>query len=165
VRGGKEERMELFVHEAGSEDPQLVAFDPADTVASVAGEQDGEALALWLEDSDEPLDSSLTLGEAGVTEHQHVHRARCRKIDVTIRYGGQEPIEREFGPAKTIKRVYEWATGDHGFPLSPDQRAKHVLALPGADAYLAWTVQIGSVADAGSCSVTLELYPKERFEG
>lgn len=158
--------MDLYLHEAGQKDPQLIEVTPTETVAQVAGDgDDGEAFELWLEDQEEPLDRSQTLEQAGVVDRQHVHRSRCRRIAVTVRYAGREPIEKPFGPAKTIRRVFDWATGEHGFPLTPEQRAKHVLALPGADQYLAWTVHVGSVADPATCGVTLELYPKERFEG
>jgi hypothetical protein len=158
--------MELYVHEAGKEDPDLVEFEPTETVAGVGGESaEGAAFDLWREDEDESLDPSQTLEQAGIGDREHVHRSRCRRIAVTVRYAGREPIEKSFGPARTIKQVFHWATGEHGFPLTPEQRAKHVLALPDVDHYLAWTVHIGSLADPATCSVTLELYPKERFEG
>jgi hypothetical protein len=158
--------MELYVHEAGKEDPELEDVAPTDTIAAVSGESaECEAFELWREDEEDPLARSQTLEQTGIGDHQHVHRGRCRRIAVTVRYAGREPIEKPFGPAKTIKRIFDWATGEHGFPLTPEQRAKHVLALPGADQYLAWTVHIGSIADPVTCSVTLELYPKERFEG
>jgi hypothetical protein len=158
--------MELYVHGSDKEGPDLVEFEPAQTVAEVGGESaEGEAFELWREDEDEPLDRSQTLEQVGIGDRQHVHRSRCRMIAVTVRYAGRKPIEKAFGPAKTIKQVFLWATGEHGFTLTPEQRAKHVLALPDADHYLAWTVHIGSLADPATCSVTLELYPKERFEG
>jgi hypothetical protein len=162
----REVTMELHMHEAGKEGPHLVELEPTQTVAEVGGKSaEGEEFELWLEDEDEPLDRSQTLEQAGIGDRQHVHRSRCRRIVVTARYAGREPIEKPFGPAKTIKQVFHWATGEHGFPLTPEQRAKHVLALPDADHYLAWTVHVGSLADPATCSVTLELYPKERFEG
>lgn len=61
--------------------------------------------------------------------------------------------------------MYRWASGPHAANLSPEQAAKHVLAVPGADHFLADSVHIGSLAQPGSCAVTLDLLPRERFEG
>lgn len=81
-----------------------------------------------------------------------------------MRYGGVDHTHF-FGPATTIRRIFEWATGKDGFNLTDEQRAKHVLALPGADHFLGWTVHSGSLVPAGTCAAVLDLDPKARFEG
>ena len=78
--------MELYVHKAGKEDPDLVEFEPTETVAGVGGESaDGAAFDLWREDEEEPLDPSQTLEQAGIGDSEHVHRSCCRRIAVTVR--------------------------------------------------------------------------------
>jgi hypothetical protein len=153
--------MELYLHTAGSEDPELIELEPSQTVGNLAG--DPQEL-IWLENSEEPLAPELTLEDAGVEHRGHIHRGRCREVEVRVRYGGREHNET-FRPAATIERVFRWATGEDAFDLTPPERAKHVLALPGADHFLAWNVHIGSLVEPGTCSVVLELAAKERFEG
>jgi hypothetical protein len=154
--------MELYVHSAGSEDPELVEVGASALVRElVVSEEDGH---VWIEEAEEELDLDITLEAAGIRHKHHIHRGRCHRIEVRVRYGGEDH-EKSFSPAATIKRVFDWAAGEHAFKLSKEQRAKHVLAIPGADHFLAWTVQVGSVAEQDTCSVVLELAPRERFEG
>jgi hypothetical protein len=110
-----------------------------------------------------PLDLDTTIEAAGIGHHHHVHRGRCRRIDVHVRFNGTK--SRDFNPAASIRRVFDWATGPEAFNLTPDQKAEHVLALPGADHFLDWDVRVGSLVTAGTCEVTLDLAPKSRFEG
>lgn len=157
--------MELYLHSPGPEEPELIERELSSTVADLLAEAGAEqSLSLWLQDADEPLQDALTLEEAGIASRAHVHRGRCRRIDVVVRYGGED-LPKDFSPSATIKRVFDWAVGEHGFKLSKEQRAKHVLAVPGADHFLAFTVHVGSVADLDTCSVVLDLAPRERFEG
>ena len=156
--------MEIYVHTAGNEDPELIQIEGSAPVREflVAGDGNGAVLVM-LEDVAEPIDLEITIEQAGIRHRDHVHRGRCRRVSTRVRYNGDE--NREFHPAATIRRVFEWATGPHGFNLTPEQKAEHVLALPGADHFLDWEVRIGSVVTPGSCDVVLDLLPKSRFEG
>ena len=49
--------------------------------------------------------------------------------------------------------------------MSPEQAAKHVLAVPGADHFLEDGVHVGSLVGPHNCTVTLDLLPRSRFEG
>jgi hypothetical protein len=157
--------MEIYVHSTRDEEPRLVVIEASATVSELVGAADGEETVLiWLEEADEPLELEITLEDAGARHRHHVHRGRCRRVEVRVRYGGRD-AERSFSPAATIERAFAWATGPEVFNLTAEERAKHVLALPGADHFLAWTVHVGSVVEAGTCATVLELAPKERFEG
>lgn len=154
--------MELFIHTAGKEDPDVVEVEETVLVRELlAGEDDGR---IWVEEVDEELTLDVTLADAGIHAHHHVHRGRCSRVEVVVRYNG-ENFTDTFGPGTTIKKVEKWAFGDKAADLSPDQAAKHVLALPGADHFLAATVHVGSLVTAGACQVTLDLLPRDRFEG
>jgi hypothetical protein len=89
-----------------------------------------------------------------------------RRIAVvtSVRYGGV-PKEKSFSPASTVERVFEWATGPNGFNLTPAEKAKHVLALPGADHPLDSATHVGSLVSHEGCHVQMDLAPKSRFEG
>ncbi len=153
--------MELYVHSEGQEDPELVVTA---TVAALVVVREGDDVEMiWIEDAEEPLELDITLEAAGVGHRHHVHRGRCRRVDVRVRYNGDR--SHDFPPSATVRRVFEWATGPKGFNLTPEEKAKHVLALPGADHALDRSVHIGSLVTRGSCDVVLDLAPKERFEG
>lgn len=156
--------MEIYIHTAGSEEPELIEIDDTVLVRELLAIGDGQGAELvMIEEVAEPIDLDITIGEAGIRHRHHVHRGRCRRIGVRVRYNGDK--SHEFHPATTIRRVFEWATGSHGFDLTPEQKAEHVLALPGADHFLDWEVRIGSLVTHGSCDVVLDLAPKSRFEG
>lgn len=154
--------IELFVHSPGAEDPALVTIGVTERVRVLLAE-DEPAGMVWIEEVDEELDLDLTFEEAGIRHRHNVHRGHCPRVDVVVRFNGE--FTRDFGPGTTIKTVYHWVSGPNGANLSPEQAAKHVLAVPGADHFLADTVHIGSLVLPGSCAVTLDLLPRERFEG
>jgi len=154
--------MDLFVHDRTGEDPQILEVDATAVVRTLVAE-DGSDAAVWVEEFDEEVDLDINFEQAGIGHRHHVHRGHCRHVEVMVRFN--RTFERAFGPAATIKRVYAWASGPNGANLSPEQAARHVLAIPGADHFLDSGVHIGSLVTPGTCSVTLDLLPRERFEG
>lgn len=155
--------MEVFVHSSGNEQPEVVEIEEVALIRSLIVESEPDS-GIWLEEVDEEIDLDITIEAAGIRHHHHVHRGRCHRVKVTVRFNGVNH-EHEYGPAATIKTVRTWACGPHAFKLSPVEAAKHVLALPGADHFLDDGVHIGSVATEGTCAVTLDLLPRSRFEG
>ncbi len=154
--------MELFVHTAGNEDPDVVEVEETILVRDLlSGDADGR---IWVEEIDEEISLDVTVVAAGIRHHHHVHRGRYPRVEVVVRFNG-ENFTSAFGPGTTIKNVEKWAFGDNAAALSRDQAAKHVLAVPGADHFLAATVHVGSLVTAASCQVTLDLLPRDRFEG
>src|SRR5438128_2146683 len=120
--------MEIYVHAPGAE-PVFAEVSEDMTVAALVAAHAVGAGQAWLEDADEALDDTATLREAGIGERDHVHVGRCRKVEVRVRYGGRDDIVKDFPPAKTIAKVFDWATGKHGFELTETERAKHTLGI------------------------------------
>ncbi|MCW2690809.1 MAG: hypothetical protein JWR37_5699 [Mycobacterium sp.] len=154
--------MELFVHTAGKEDPDVVVVEETLVVRELLAED--AAGRIWVEEIDEEVDLDISLAAAGIGHHHHVHRGHCPRVEVIVRFNG-ETFTDTFGPGATIKKVEKWAFGGKAADLAADQAAKHVLALPGADHFLAANVHVGSLVTTGSCQVTLDLLPRDRFEG
>lgn len=154
--------IELFLHGPGAEDPALITIDATRRVRELLVDKESDG-RVWIEEVDEEVDLDITLEEAGIRHRHHVHRNRCHRVEVIVRFNGE--FIRNFGPGTTIKTVYRWVSGSDAANLSPEQAAKHVLAVPGADHFLANSVHIGSLIQSGSCTVTLDLLPRERFEG
>ena len=158
--------LEVYLHVAGCEDPQLVAVASDGRVAdllAVAESVDANA-QLWLQDTTDPLDMASSLAEAGIGHRCHVHLGCCDSVKVQVRYH-TKPIVREFGPGARIRAVFAWATGPKGFELAESQVPKHGLMVPKSDHILDPDVHVGSLASRARCVVVLDLVPKERFEG
>lgn len=155
--------MELYVHSVGSEEPELIKVEATLLIRELVADRDGEEV--WIEEQDEALDLDITLEEAGLENRHHVHRGRCKRVEVSIRYGGQVTHSHIFPPSTTIERVFNWATGPEGYDLTPEERVKHMLIVPGADHALDKTVHLGSLLQDNKCEICLDLAPKERFEG
>lgn len=157
----REVPVELFVHAAGSEHPDIVEIEASALVRELlVGEGDGH---VWVEEADVEVDLDITVEAAGIRHHHHVHRGRCRTVEVTVRYNGS--YYRAYSPAATIRTVEKWAFGPEVAGFSPEQAAKHVLAVPGADHFLEDGVHIGSLVIPGECKVVLDLLPRSRFAG
>lgn len=153
--------MELFLHSEGGEGPEIVEVEPNAKVRTLATDPEGE---VWVEELDEEIDLDLTFEEAGIGRRRHVHRGPCHRVTVVVQFNATD-FEHEYGPGTTIQKVYGWASGDKAANLSPEQKAKHVLALPGADHFLADGVHIGSLITPGTCEVTLNLMARDAFGG
>jgi hypothetical protein len=154
--------MELFVHTPGSEHPETIEVEATALVRALLLDTEPDG-SIWRQEVDEEVDLDLTLEAADISHHHHVHRNRCHRVEVVVRFNGDH--ENDYGPATTIKAVEKWAFGPKVADFSPEQAAKHVLALPHADYFLEAGVHIGSLVTPGSCAVTLDLLPRSRFEG
>jgi hypothetical protein len=154
--------MELFAHAQGNEHPELVEIEATVLIRELLAGQDPDG-RVWIEEVDEEISLDITLEQAGIRHHHHVHRGRCHRVEVIIRFNGSH--EHNYGPATTIKTVEKWAFGPDVADFSPEQAAKHVLAVPGADHFLEGGVHVGSLVTPGSCKVVLDLLPRSRFEG
>ena len=154
--------MEVFVHRQQAERIALVTVETEDNL--------GEALDVkveefvWIEDSEEVLDSTITFGAAGIGDRGHVHVNVCRKVAVGARFNG-ETKSREFPPSVPIHRVYEWATGEHGFKLSETDKAEHTFQICGGKVQPEPSDHVGSFVADDKCEVCFDLVPKHRFEG
>jgi hypothetical protein len=155
--------LELFLHAAGREDPELIEVEATAVVRELLAGTDPEGV-IWIEEINEPVGLDITLEQATIGHRHHVHRGRCRQVEVAVRFNTSR-VERSFSPGTTIKTVYRWASGPDGFKLTPEQAAKHVLAVPGADHFLGNSVHIGSLVPTDSCKVDLDLLPRDRFAG
>lgn len=154
--------MELFIHSPGSEHPEMIEIEAAALVRELLIKNNSGGY-VWIEEVDEEINLDITLEAAGIRHHHHVHRGHCHRVEVVVRFNGDHT--HTYGPGTTIKRVEKWAFGPKVADLSPEQAAKHVLTVPGADHFLDAGVHVGSLVAPGSCKVILDLLPRSRFEG
>jgi hypothetical protein len=156
--------MNVYVHMRGGDEVALVEVEANSTVKEILSRSGApEGAEAWLQEAEQPLERAATLATLGVEERAHLHVSTCRKVAVSVRYGG-DTESRDFPPAETVASVFAWATGPQGFGLTPSERAKHTLAVCDGNTELDRSAHIGSFADE-DCSTCLDLAPKERFEG
>jgi hypothetical protein len=124
----------------------------------------GHECLVSLEEADEPLTPGVTLTSAGIGHRSRVHLHRCRKVDVTVSFNGQQK-SRAFSPAATIAWVTKWAVGKQGFDLDEVDAAEHVLQLSGTSIRPDEDAHLGTLVHNPSCVASFDLVPKQRVEG
>ena len=153
--------MEIYVHRREPSRVELRTVEEATPLSDAVGLADGELV--WLEDSDDALEATRPISEVGVTHRGHVHVNRCRRVEIEVNFNA-DARTRRFPPAATVRRVFEWATGNQGFKLSETDRAQHVLQICDTPTQPDESDHIGSFI-ADECGVCFDLVPKQRFEG
>ena len=92
-----------------------------------------------------------------------LHVTRCRHIEVTVRFNGEDAARR-FPPSATVERVRRWAAR-RAFHLSPRDAAEHVLQIQGTTIRPDRDVHIGTLTKGETCAVAFDLVPCKRVEG
>jgi hypothetical protein len=148
--------MQVFVHGAGSDSPEIVEVEETVMVRELLAGRDGELL--WVEEVDVPLELDLSLSAAGIRHGHHVHRSPCREIEVRLFAGEGRQTAHRFAPSAKVERAVVWGAENLGLgPVADveavDRRTGRVVD-PGT--------HIGSLAEAGNCSAELDLRPVHR---
>jgi hypothetical protein len=152
---------ELYIHRPRDERMELVTVTETMTVAEAVGVEDGEAV--WVEETEEQLQVTLTLVEAGIHHRGHVHVNRCHKVDVKVTYNGT-PKAHSFAPAVKVERVREWALSKKGFDIDPVDAAELFLVIGGTTVKVDLKDHVGSFVGA-DCDVSFDLISKPKTEG
>jgi hypothetical protein len=153
--------MEVFL--AHGREQRFVDIDPATMISAflAANGIDGD---LYAGDAADPLDHSKSLGEQGVKEGARLVVGRCRRIEVSIRFAGQDEKHESFPPGTAVRAVFAWATGKKGFDLPHVEAAKHTFQVCGGTEQPDLSDHIGAWA-GDDCKVCFDLVPKQKFEG
>lgn len=168
--------IEVFLQGHGVSDIVVVAVDPRTTLADLLVKVDrpgatDAGLLVFLEDVAGSLDLEAVVEELLplTTEGDNLpgvlrlHLARCRRVEVAVRFNGEE-AKRHFPPSATVDRVHHWATR-RAFEMTPRDAAEHLLQLQGSTVRPDRDVHIGTLTDADTCTVAFDLVPRKRVEG
>jgi hypothetical protein len=156
-----DETLELFVHRPAEQRIEIREIERTITVAEAVNLADGERV--WFEETETEIDTSISVVEAGLEHHGHVHVNRCHDVKTGVTYNG-DTKEHTFHPATRIERVFDWAVSKKGFSLTPADATEHVLQVTGT------TIQPDSHDHIGSfveehCTASFGLVPKQRPQG
>jgi len=148
----------------GDHEPRAITVEGDETIASLLArlreelpeaDLEPELMAAFAEDSEEEVAHDRKFCECHTHRPKILHFHRCRKIEVTVHYNGEE--SRDFKPNAKIRRVTEWATKK----FSLDEGRKWVLRAGSAEGeILDPDTNIGKLVKAPHCN--LELFLTER---
>lgn len=168
--------IEIFIQRHGVSDIAVANMAPERTVAELLASLEQpvgreEGFLVFLEDASAPIEVEAVLEEllplAGADEVEvialRLHLARCRHIEVSVRYNGEE-VKRRFPPGATVARVHHWAAR-RAFHLTPRDSAEHVLQIKGTATRPDRDVHIGTLVDGKTCDLAFDLVPRKRVEG
>lgn len=155
--------MRNFIHKAGMAELAVAEHEPTTTVADVATQHGGADALVFVDDNEEPVEPTLTLDAAGVSDDAHLHVARCRRVTATVNFK-EDSDTHEFPPNVAMAAVFEWAAGPNGFKLSATDKAEHMLVITGTETQVDEDSHLEGYVTEG-CAAEFDLVPKHRFEG
>ncbi len=101
----------------------------------------------------EPLAAGLTVDDAGVKRHSHVHCQRCRRVQVSVNY--QSRTEQQmFSPNAPIRRIRRWA--QKSFRLTGPAAGDFVLQPCGSDIDAGLQQWLAGFVGDATCSVCFD---------
>lgn len=152
--------MQIFLHT-----PTGLALveklDDATTIADLIDQAGLTDASAWIEDGEDALELTDRVAQVA-GDKSHIHVNRCRRVDVSINYGGKQK-SHGFSPGSTIQAVRQWAVGKDGFDLPVKERPKHEVGVCGTGVIADRNDHIGTLAT--DCTLCLDLAPKDRFQG
>jgi len=153
--------IEVILEGEGLSDVEAIRIpegSPArEIVAAVAikGGFPAEEAALFVEDTEEPLDLAVVAVPEEVSgKIHHVHRVR--KIEVEVFYQLQHK-EKKSPPSARVQRVLDWAVGKDGFNIDPSIAPEMELALHGQTKPLPKNAHIGRYIRYPQCKLEFDL--------
>jgi hypothetical protein len=167
--------IDIFFQGNGLSDIAVVTASREDTIAAVLSKLDHadkehEDLLVFIEDLPGALDRDAVVEELlPLTSDEdalgslRLHVSRCRKVDVAVRFNGED-ARRGFPPSATVERVRRWAAR-RAFGLSPRDAAEHVLQVQGTTIRPDRDTHIGVLTSGKTCAVAFDLVPSKRVEG
>lgn len=125
---------------------------------NAAGEQ--ETLLVFAEDAEEEAPKNKRFDECHSCRPKILHCHRCKRIDVTIFYNGEET--HEFRPNVRIRRIVDWAKEK----FHVDATRKWVLRLDGVEGeILDPDAFLGGLVKSPACCVKLFLTERCLIQG
>ncbi len=154
----------------GEHIPQFstIEADPTHPIGGICAEVirrhgGGDAILVFVEDADEPVDVAVTVEELAQKGPVKLHFHRCRHVEVSASFGGKTASKR-FGPGATIARIKLWAAV-HEFRMTPGDAAEHLLQIKGTTDRPLPSTHVGTLVKCPHCAIAFDLIPQARVQG
>lgn len=118
-------------------------------------------IEVFMEDAEEAKEKHHSVDDAGIKHRSHIHCHRCKKVEVTVIYNGDDK-SFEFAPAIKVKNVLKKAVA--AFGISESDAGDYLLKLDDKTV-LQLDEHIGSFTSYPRCQVKLFLTAKKPIQG
>lgn len=163
------EKIKIYVHGENTREQMFLEIPPDATVEEIirlyheqfpnAGNV--EEIALFMEDIDDIKERKHPHHDAGIHHRGHIHCHRCKEIEVTVVYNGDDKF-LHFAPSTLAKRVLKKALEE--FHINEHDAGDYELKID-ERTILAPTDHIGSFTSFPKCHVKLFLTAKRPVQG
>jgi hypothetical protein len=152
--------MRVYIHSDSRDTEVLDGIDRRSRIRDVivVAEED----LVFAEDQDLPVELDGFLETVVVEEKEFIqlHRHRCSKVDVSVRYNSTTK-RTIVAPGRRLQRILDWAI--EAFAVDPSAGADLTLRLADDNADLDMDDHVGSFAPRHVCSASFDLGPAHRF--
>jgi len=161
--------LQIYLHGENEASPKLIEISEGASLREIieiyqhefANSGQAEEINIYLEDEGEALEKHHSLKDAGIKHRSHVHCHRCKKVEVTVIYNGDDK-SFEFSPATKAKNVLKKAI--NAFGISESDAHDYLLKLDDKTV-LQPDDHIGSFTSSPRCQVKLFLTAKKPVQG
>ena len=165
-----DDQLEIFLQGPGIAGKALVKVPAKATVGQLIDVarknglkvDDEQAVQVWLENTDEPIQGGTALLAAGIQNRSRVQIHTCRRIHVTVNFNNRSE-QHPFAPSATMDTVKKWA--DEKFGLGATDATEYALRVCGSTDVPDEETEVGALAQPGECRACFDLIPKQRVEG
>lgn len=160
-------KVEVFIQSEGRRSVEVVEVPEQGTVRDLltAAREKGieiEDADVLIEDTEEALDTDLSLDKAGIGASANVHVGRRRRIEVTVQFEG-DLYQHRFAPAQRVKHVLRQALKH--FEIAPADAKEYALQLCGTDDRPELDTHLGSLVCGPKVALCFDLVLKRRVQG
>lgn len=122
-----------------------------------------EDAEVYLENHENDLPKDQPLIELCHNKVTHFHISRCRKVTVTIEYGGRT-IKETASPSITLKKVFGLVIEKFGIPKDESNSLRFYSDSNNSE-NLDFDLHIGSLSEYPTCGITIYLGKPENYLG
>lgn len=163
------ESTQIYIHGENSREPRLIEVSEKASIPDIlkayakefpeTGQP--EEISVFVEDEEEALIREKHIEPAGIRKRGHYHCHRCKKIEVTVFYNGEDK-RLPFPPSTTAKLVLKKAV--RAFQINEADAGDYLLKLEDRTV-LQPADHIGSFASFPRCVLKLFLTPTKPVQG
>jgi hypothetical protein len=163
------EKIQVYVHAENVREPKLIEVHEKATSEEliIIYQQEYpdtgtlEEIVLFFEDEEEPRFKGHPDEHKGPGKRSHIHFHRCKKIEVTVFYNGEDKIF-QYSPATTIKKIKSKAI--HSFGIKESDAGDYLIKLEDGTVLQA-ADHIGSFVGSPRCHIKLFLTATKPVQG
>jgi hypothetical protein len=149
----------LYLHKQGQGEVELIEVEESITVEELITRHGEDGHHAWVEDGEELVITEVVVEV--VTERGHIHIGPDRKVEVTVRYLGEDH-SKEYLPGARLKTVLTWAEG--AFNVPENQRSDMGLYFRDSEKPLDKGELVGAL-DGQDHKLLLKMQPTKRENG